>query len=77
VRLGVINRGPRQAAPSAPAGAAGALLTTILTGQLLMLLDGLLSGALLGSRGGTIGAAHPRKPWPGRSQSGGPFVISS
>jgi len=59
------------------AGAAGAVLITILNGHLLLLLGLPLSGALLGSLGGTLGAAHPRKPRPGRSWSGGVFVISS
>jgi hypothetical protein len=59
------------------AGAAGALLITILDGQLLLLLGLPLAGALLGSLGGTVGAARPRNPRPGRSWSGGIVVISS
>jgi len=59
------------------AGGAAALLITILNGQLFLLLGLPLSGALLGSLGGTIGATRPRKPRRGRSWSGGVFVISS
>jgi hypothetical protein len=59
------------------AGATGALLITILNGQLLLLLELPLAGAVFGGLGGSVAAAHPRKPRPGRSRSGGVFVISS
>jgi len=56
-------------------GGAVALLTTILTGQAIVLLFIPLVGALFGVLGGTLGAARPRKPRPARAWSGGLFVL--
>ncbi len=56
-------------------GGAVALLATILTGTITLLLIVPLLGAMFGSLGGTIGAAHPRQPRPARSWSGGIFVL--
>ena len=59
------------------AGGAGGLLITVVNGRLLLMLGLPLAGALFGSLGATLGAARPREPRPGRSWSGGVFVISS
>jgi hypothetical protein len=56
-------------------GGAVGLLTTILTGEAILLLFLPLVGALFGALGGTLGAARPRKPRPGRVWSGGLIVL--
>ena len=56
-------------------GGAVALLTMILTGEVIVLLFIPLVGLLFGTIGGTLGAACPRKPRPARAWSGGLFVL--
>jgi hypothetical protein len=56
-------------------GGAVALPATILTGEITVLFFVPLLGALFGALGGTVGAAHPRKPRLARSWSAGLFVL--
>jgi hypothetical protein len=56
------------------AGAAGALLLTILTGWWPVLFLGPLLGICAGAYGAGVGAALPRQPRPDRSLWGGVFA---
>ena len=62
-------------AAGAVSGGVVALLTTILTGEIILLFVLPLLSALCGVIGGTLGAARPRKPRPTRSWSGGLIVL--
>jgi hypothetical protein len=62
-------------AAGAVAGGAVALLTMILTGEVILLLFLPLASVLCGAVGGALGAVRPRKPRPARSWSGGIFVL--
>ena len=56
-------------------GGAVALLTTILTGNIILLLFVPVLCVLFGTLGGTVGAEHPRQPRSPRYWSGGVFVL--
>jgi hypothetical protein len=64
------------AAAGTMAGAAGALLLTILTGWWPVLLLGPVLGICAGAYGAGVGAALPRQPRPDRSWWGGVFAAN-